>query len=147
MPGYGGPPRRRPYPWDAIINGTGVLLAPGGDKSEDLKGGQPRVVSQVSPTSYKSSAQNPNVEVTYEYGDLSLGMGLAYQVGEHDRRYRYADAADCSIANQTILGPRISSITPSSVDSTNGVSGFFEIGGGLYAVNGRYVPKRTSDAD
>ena len=122
-----------------------MLLNGGADVP--LAGEHPIPLVNSQPAEFKPSSQNPALEQTYEWTDFSLGMGLTIQNGDNDRRYRFARRADCSIQRQVIFGPKINTVTPSAVDSTNGISGFFEIGGALYAVNGRYVHKRTSDAD
>lgn len=154
-PFVSGQPRRLPFPYDIRINGQGFMLwspptldsrysvQPRGIYSAE----HPTPLTNAQPSDLKPSSQNPAIDSEFTWNDFSLGMGLRQQVGDNDRRYRFADQADCSIQGQVIWGPLISSITPSTVDATNGISGFFEIGGKLYAVNGRYVHLRTSDAD
>lgn len=113
----------------------------------DLEGVHPKTLRPPEGGPDRASAQSPDQESAHEWRDFSLGFGLKMQQGQNDRRYRFAQDADASIANQLIFGPKINALTPSVVDATNGYQGSFEIAGGLYAINGRYVQKRTSDAD
>ena len=146
-----GSPRVRPWPYDAVLNtatGTalGVMLLNGRPGDPKMVGEQPDPLSAASPSEMSYSAQNPILESTTVYDDLHMGFGQKVQIGQHDRRYRYASGADCSIAGQMILGPYINSVTPTNaLDTTNGISHFFELGGVAYALNGRYVKERTAD--
>ena len=118
-----------------------------GGSSSGLAGVSPPPLNQQAPQEFKATAQNPAVENSFEWRDLSRGFGLRMQIGPNDRRYRYARRVDLSIANQWCLGPEITKITPNAVDTTNGCSKFFEIGSNLYLCNGRYLHLRTSDSD
>jgi hypothetical protein len=108
-----------------------------------LSAAQPDVTGAYGPPETGYSDENPIVGATQLYSDLSNGFGLRLQQTRADRRYRFADQADCSISGQMILGPLITSYTPTTVDSTNGISHFFEVGGSLYALDGRYALKFT----
>lgn len=112
-----------------------------------LEGASPPPYVQQAPQEFAATAANPALENSHEWRDLSAGYGLRLQVGINDRRYRYARRADLSIANQWMLGPELTKLTPSAVDGTNGCSKFFELGGKLYLCNGRYVQLRTSDVN
>ena len=148
-----GRPTRAPYPYDIVIvddaaTRTGLMLLHDPRYQQaGLAGEHPDPLQAAQPTEFAYSAQNPGVESTAVYDDLVLGFGQRLQQTSHDRRYRFASNADCSIGGQIILGPRLTTVTPSpTVDATNGISHFFEIGGSLYALNGRYALKRTGDA-
>lgn len=136
-----GPPRRRPYPYDAVIAGTGVMLARP-ERGAPLVAIKPATLDQVAPTAYEYGAQSPLVERIHEWEDLTLGYGLDIQESFRDRKYRYTLGADLSIGGFWQKGPDITTITP---PITGAISHFFEIGGSLYALAGRYALKRTGD--
>jgi hypothetical protein len=141
-----GPPRRRPFPHDLIFNGLGVML--GRDKeggTAPLVGRKPADLSRVAPTDFTYSAQSPQEGRIMPIDDFALGYGLSLQREWQDRRCQKCIAADTSAGILGIKGPDIPTVTPDRVDATAGVSGFFELGGDIYALNGRYVFKRTSD--
>lgn len=149
-----GPPRRSPWPYDAVIvNGAtrfGVMLADVKAGQAELSSEQPNPLQAASPQEMAYSAQNPVLEATTVYDNLHMGMGQRMQIGQDDRRYRYTSAADCSVSGQIILGPNITSVTPTNaLDTTNGILDFFELSGAgvptVFALNGRYVKKRTAD--
>jgi hypothetical protein len=140
-----GVPVRDPFPYDMHIAGTGVMLArpkPG----SPLVATRPQTLDQVAPTDYNYGAQSPIDERIQPWEDFSFGFGQKIQAQWNDRRSRYALGVDTSIEGKLMLGPLVTSVTPGTVDSTNGVQDFFEIGGSLYYLNGRYVQKRTDDA-
>lgn len=147
-----GKPRRAPFPYDLKVNGTGVMLL---DEAFDSQ--QPAPLGQVQPGDFSPSAQNPMIESSHEWRDFSRGFGLRMQQGSeglralggvrNDGRYRFASRADCSVQGQVIFGPKLNTLTPSTVDSTTGYVDADEIGGVLWAWNGRYGQKRTSDSD
>lgn len=147
MPGmFGSLNRRQPYPYDIYINGVGYMLDRGQDGIKDLNAQHPNPLQGAAPSEFSYSAQNPFVEATTTFKRLHLGFGEGVQKRTGDQRYRYASGVDCSIEDCTTLGPYLNTVTPSgSLDTTNGISHFFEIGGDLYALNGRYVLKRTAD--
>ena len=145
-------PRRRPYPDDVEfwVGSTryGFLLASDPRKPAKVQGVHLQPEAMSSGAEFGYSSQNPDIEATEGYHNLSRGFGLRLQ--EHSRppdmRYRYTSEVDCSIAGQVILAPWITGpVTPGTVDSTNGISGFYELGGTLYAVNGRYIQYRAND--
>lgn len=148
---------RSPYPYDLILESQSggvmaglMLLREGGGRGQGarsltLEGVHPDPLGAASPTEFNYSAQNPAIESTTVYDDLVLGFGQRIQQAPHDRRYRFASSVDCSIGGQVILGPYLAQVTPTIRDSTHGISHFFEIGGSLYALNGRYCLKRTAD--
>jgi hypothetical protein len=143
MPGLA---RRRPFPYDLVFDGHGLMLGRG-SQNGPLVASKPQDLDQVAPNEFGYSAMSPKRERTQPYEDLSLGMGLSRQREFIDRRYAYTLNADFSVSGQGVKGPLLGNVTPSTVDATNGITHFFEIGGVLHALNGRYVHKRTSDLD
>jgi hypothetical protein len=143
-----GRPQRVPFPYDARIGTLGVMLG------ASAKGGQPGLVTtnpttldNVAPSDFSYQALPPEYGRIFSVEDLSGGYGCArFDEASGLKRYRYAEGADASTGYGE-LGPEITTLTPSTVDSTNGITGFFEIGGKLFALNGRYCHLRTSDAD
>lgn len=141
--------RRRPWPNDMIISGQPVMLGrPNNRASTPVISKKPQDLSGVVPQEYGETARSPLIERPITYADLSLGMGLKVQDGGGDRRYAYALNADLSVSASAAWckGPAITTLTPATTDSTNGVSKFFEIGGNLYALAGRYCLYRSSDS-
>ena len=107
----------------------------------------PDPIAAAQATEFSYSAQNPMIEATKPYDSLHLGFGQQVQQGLRDYRYRYASGVDASVEGSIVLGPYIPTVTPSgSLDTTNGITKFFEIGGSMYALNGRYGLKRTADS-
>ncbi len=107
---------------------------------------KPPTQENVTPSDYGYSAMSPRFEKVQSFDDLSGGFGLGIQEGFSDKRYSYTILADCSIAGQILKGPDITTITPTGpIDSTNGVSHFFDDGTTLYALNGQYVQVRAGD--
>ena len=147
MPGLlgNGPPRRRPFPNDVIINGVGYMLYKGKDGAK-IAAEHPDPIAAAQASEFSYSAQNPMLEATTPYESLHLGFGQGVQQGLNDHRYRHGSGIDASVEGSIVLGPYMNTVTPENeLDTTNGITGFFEIGGSLYALNGRYVKKRTAD--
>jgi len=141
--------RRRPHPFDAVITKTPVMLGRGRDPITGKA--VPRLVttetedlSRVAPTDYAYSAQSPETWRVQPYGPMPGGMGLTLQQEFLDGRYGYTINADLS-TKYWLKGPVVTQITPGTTDATNGVSHFFEIGGVLYALVGRYALVRAGD--
>jgi hypothetical protein len=141
--------RVRPYPFDATVDGLGVML---GNKK---KGSGPSLVARkpedqgnVAPTDYGENASNPVFGRTATWRTFHLGMGLAVEDEDPTRaegRYRWAINADCSVANRLAMqGPQILTVTPTTRDP-NGTRRFFDLGGRLYWLNGRYLQRLDSD--
>lgn len=144
MPFSSGRPRRRPFPLDCVIGSDGFILGYADKDTKDLVTAKPQDLSNVAPTDYTYSAQSPILETVASYGDLSLGYGLRMQEGKEDRRYYYALGVDCSVPSVWMKGPSVSTLTPTSAGS-DPINRFFELGGTLYALNGRYCVQRVSD--
>jgi hypothetical protein len=135
--------RRRPYAYDCVINGTGVMLG--------KTPGQPQFIStkavdygQASPTSFEYGALSPLRERVQPYESLVLGLGLGTQQRFSDGRYASAVGVDLSVW-PWCKGPEMALLTPGTVDATAGVRTFFELGGTLYVAEGRYILRRAND--
>ncbi|MDE2096680.1 MAG: hypothetical protein KGL39_05480 [Patescibacteria group bacterium] len=140
-------PRRRPWPFDLIFAGTGVMLGAPSDKANGapLVATKPQTLDNALPPSFGYSAESPTLGRTQVYSDLSLGYGQRMQQTAADKRYYYATNADLSVQGLWLKGPTITSFTPATVDSANGITQFVEVAGILYALNGRYCLQRASD--
>jgi hypothetical protein len=146
-----GRPRPRPWPYHATLNKVGLVLG-----SESRKGApgittkKPEDQGNVAPTDYGENAQNPVFGRTHTWRTFHLGMGLAVEDEDPSRaegRYRWAINADCSVANRLAMkGPAITTVTPATRDSVNGVAKFFDLKGQLYWLNGRYLTRLDSDS-
>jgi hypothetical protein len=147
-----GRPRVRPWPFDASIDGVGVML--GGRK----KGGGPTLTARkpedqgnVSPSDFGENAQNPVFGRSQTWRTFHLGMGLSVEDEDPTRaegRYRWAINADCSVASRLAMkGPRITSLSPNVAtrDSQVGVTKFFDLANKLYFLNGRYLQRVDDD--
>jgi len=75
--------------------------------------------------------------------DFRLGYGERRLLGGHNGRYYYAENVDCSIG-AAMKGPTLTSVTPATRDTANGIDRFFEIGGRILALNGRYCLYRDT---
>ena len=143
--------RRRPYPYDVTIGGVTGITGDNGfmlgrkEKGAALIAKDTPHLTNVQPSEFSYAAHDPHVEQTFVWDDWSLGFGLANQRTQNDRRYYYAYGADASIRGQIMPGPEINYITPTDGDTTNGITHFFDIDGATYALNGRYLKKRTAD--
>ena len=143
-----GPPRRSPYPYDIKLANVGLLL---GEREKGagkvLPSEKPPDLLGVTPQEYAYSGLNPIFGSVQTWSDFSGGMGLRVQEKPDDTRYYFATNADLSVKRLWLKGPNITTLTPSTVDTTNGITHFFEVANTLFALNGRYVQRRTSDSD
>lgn len=142
------PSKRSPYPYTFKLNGTGVMGGTKDRQSSDFQSYKPEDQSQASPPRFGYGADNPVFGATTHYGPMRLGMGLRHQRNQdaaEDEQYDHAIRLDASVY-PWVKGPDITTFTPSTTDSTNGVSGFLKVGTSLYAVAGRYALLRASDS-
>ncbi len=117
-----------------MVSGTGMMLG------SPERGGA-GLVAQSTPQLPPEEAAVWN---TFHKG---YGVRIESQDGSDTGHYYYALGVDGSIEGQLIQGPLITTVTPTgSLDTTNGISHFFELAGVLYALNGRYVKERTADS-
>src|SRR6476660_3764884 len=131
---------RSPWPHDLLWNGTGLALgSPDPKNPGQMVISKPVDLSSVVPPSFGYDALPPTVEAVYSYEQLIGGMGQRLHTETHPgpsqapNRYYYAPSVDASCGTPWMLGPSITNMTPATTDATNGVTGFFEIGGSVYA--------------
>lgn len=110
---------------------------------------KPPDLSNVLPQQYAYEGLNPIFGTVKVWEDWSGGYGQRIEraPAERENRYYYATNADLSVKGMWLKGPAITTLLPGTVDATTGVTHFFEIASTLFALNGRYVQKRTSDTD
>ncbi|MDQ1307659.1 MAG: hypothetical protein QG671_3492, partial [Actinomycetota bacterium] len=144
-----GPPRRRPYPADIVIDGRGYMLGKLNKQAALISTRVPGL-DNVTPSDYSYSSESPTEGRIASWDSLILGYGLMRQETANDQRARHCINADTS-AGVWQKGPYIATYTPSTKDTTNGIANFFEIEvsnvATLFALNGRYCHMRTSDLD
>jgi len=99
--------RRRPWPYDAYIGTTKVILDPGQDGN--LVGQKSKTLDQIAPTSYEYGSANPFAERTEDWTELYGGMGELVQPTTHPRRYMWAQRLDASINGFWMKGPLLHS--------------------------------------
>lgn len=136
--------KRRPWPYDAYIGTTRVMLDPGEDGN--LVGQKSKTLDQIAPTSYEYGSANPFSERTEDWTELYGGMGEMVQPPTKPRRYMYAQRADLSINGYWMKGPLFHSETISGAGEVRqlvkalagGVEQWFAI-----CENGVYI--RTAD--
>lgn len=121
------------------------MLGYGSQEDVQLVSENPPEQETVNPSEYAESSMNPIFGRYEVFGDMPGGFGLRLQKGGPNHRYWYAILADCSQGGMQ-KGPLITTMTPATVDSTNGINRFFETGGSLFALNGRYALRRTNDS-
>jgi hypothetical protein len=136
--------RKRPWPYNMIVDNTGVMLRPREDGL--LVGQRVETMENAVPTDYSYSSQQPFVERTYVFGPLAQGMGQRTQAGLSDRRYYYGLYVDCSIGGQIRKGPYFTMVTPGQTGEIRGMAEM-TVGGTrkLLALAGRYCLVRNGD--
>lgn len=138
--------RRSPWPYDMRIDGVGVRLKPLTDQGGILVAKKLETLQNVAPTEFSYTAQSPFGERTYPFRRPMLGLGERVQDGPVARQYRYAINADLSIGGYMMLGPAVTTHTP----STTGAGQFFveALHSGtrtLFYAAGRYMLRRDGD--
>ena len=148
--------RRRPWPYDLIVNGVPVILRPQenglmiGKKVQSLQG--------VVPITYDYSSQPVYAERTFPFRRLTGGYGDRIQHAPASGAYYYATNADLSIGGLQIKGPLFHAVAP---PSTGAVAFFIDaVDAGVtpppgypagwpplstFAGAGQYVLRRTAD--
>lgn len=124
-----------PWPGDCTIDSQIYMLLPMAD-------GAPLVAREV---------QTPETQVAGQWvrwENFTGGFGQTTQVDAEQSPggYSHALGVDASIEGLVIQGPEVISVTPTTVDSDTGITAFQELGGVLYASNGRYFLQRSSDS-
>lgn len=139
--------RIRPWPYDAVLNGTRVMLLNQDKNEHQLVSQRPPDQSNVVPTDYGEDARSPLHGRNYTWDTLHLGMGQRVEPpgGKPSGRYRHAIGMDASVSGRPGMpGPDIATFSPTTKDAQP-VNRFFELGGNLYWLNGRYLIRRDSD--
>jgi len=72
-----------------------------------------------------------------EYRSTHSGFGWSQYLAPNT--YHYTNGLDGRFPGQVIMGPRLRTVLQPSKDATVGVTGFFEIGGKLYSISGKWV--------
>lgn len=139
--------RRSPYPYHLIIKDQtgrryGLMLGQAKPGAPQLVSSKMQDISAVQPPDYSYAGLSPISEREEPYESLTLGMGMRLQEKYQDFHYYSANAVDLSVW-PWCKGPEINTLTPGTRDSVVGVTKFFELGGTLYAANGRYVLVRS----
>jgi hypothetical protein len=141
--------RPRPWPYDGVVDGLRVMLLAQDEDDTQMVSAKPPDQSNVVPTDYGEDARSPLWGKNHVTDTLHLGVGqrTAPKGGESNGRYRYAIGADCSVAGRPAMpGPDVTTFTPGTLDATQPVNRFFDLGGSLYWLNGRYLLRRDSDS-
>ena len=102
--------RRRPYPYDIVVNGVGLILRP---QDEGLMIGRKlQTLAGVAPITYDYSSQPVYAERTYAFRKIQGGYGERVQASPIPSRYFYALNADLSIGGLQIKGPYFHNLSP-----------------------------------
>jgi len=136
--------KREPYPFSIKVGGVGLLLGSPGPNQPALVSTKSQDLSQVQPPDYSYGGTSPLSDRQEPFESLALGMGLRLQEKWQDFRYAQAMGVDASVW-PWCKGPQIIEYTPPTRDTVNGIRCFFELGGNLFAANGRYILKRAAD--
>lgn len=131
-------PLGAPYPAHCQLNGVDLPLAYLDKNGTRLVAVVPPDQGAVAPDTYGEAAKNPAFGAPYTIRDLTRGMGQRRARLGPNGRYWYCLGARTR-SGRTVLGPELTSYTPATRDSTVGVTRWFEIGGRIYALNGRYA--------
>lgn len=139
-----GRPIRAPWPAHCRLNGVDLPLALLAKNGTRLVGSVPPDQGAVAPTEFGEQAKNPAFGAPYAIRDLTRGMGQRRARQGPNGRYWYTLNARCR-SGRGLLGPDLTTYTPATKDATVGVTRWFEIGGRLFALNGRYALSGGTD--
>lgn len=140
------PTNRRPFPFDAILNGVGVMLADTGTPQDPSLAWEDKRVEDLNPpvrlteSDLTYAQYPPAVEYPYAVTDLSGGFGLAEQDPKQRDRYWYAEYVDCS-SGWGVVGPRVQTVGSTA---SAGITSFVEYNSILYFGAGQYLYKYSS---
>ena len=141
--------RARPWPFDGVIDGLRVMLLGQDQEDTQMVSQRPPDQSNVVPTDFGEDARSPLWGRNYTWDTLHLGIGkrVAPRDGRPDGRYRIAVGVDCSVRGRMLMpGPDITQYTPGTRDTTQPVNRFFDMGGQVHWLNGRYLIRRDTDS-
>jgi hypothetical protein len=133
-----GRPLRFPYPAWANLGGHKLVLGYQDRTSTVMVAIVPPDQGAVVPAEFGEAAKNPIFGAPFAYRDLSRGMGQRRVRGEPTGRYQYGLNVRTR-SGRAIVGPELTSYTPATRDTTNGIDRFFEVDGKIFALNGRYA--------
>lgn len=153
--------RRRPWPYDLIVQGTPVILRP--QENGLMIGRKLQTLANVAPITYDYSSQPVYAERTYAFRRIRGGYGERVQRAPAPSRYYYGLNVDLSIGGLQMKGPLLHEILPPSTgmilwfldaqDDDNNeplvpspVNPFMGYTPSTFAGAGRFVLKRTGDA-
>jgi hypothetical protein len=151
--------RRRPWPYDIIVQGTPAILRP--QESGLMIGRKMQTLANVAPITYDYSSQPVYAERTFAFRRIRGGYGERVQRAPVPTRYYYGTNVDLSIGGLQMKGPLVHEVLPLS---TGRISFFIDaqddaaLGApptppqpfepyhpATFAGAGRYVLKRTTD--
>jgi hypothetical protein len=152
--------RRRPWPYDLIVNGFPVILRP--QENGLMIGRKMQTLANVAPITYDYSSQPVYAERTFAFRRIRGGYGERVQRSPTPSRYYWGQNVDLSVGGLQMKGPLVHTITP---PSTGPVAFFIDAIDdqvqppdeppwvpfepaplATFAGAGRFVLKRTSDA-
>ena len=139
-----GRPVRAPWPAHARLNGKDIPLALLSKTGARLVATVPPDQPNVAPEGYGEQAKNPVFGAPYAIRDLTRGMGQRRARQGPNGRYWYTLNARCR-SGRRLQGPALTNYTPGTLDSTIGIIRWFEIGGRIFAGNGRYALSGSTD--
>lgn len=132
--------RRRPFPYDVMINGVGCMLKP--DEWGTLVGKQAQPL-RAEPTTYEYGSASPFLEKSFSFDNIRGGYGQSVQEQEEANRSFYCINADQSINGKSIKGPAFNIETVTSGGTDNAIRGIIKaLHGGvevLFVLAGRKV--------
>ena len=139
--------RRSPFPYHFKIGDVGLMLGTATPtrsrpSSPMLVSSKTQDISQVAPPDFSYGGASPTSDREEPYESLVLGKGKKVQGEGEGQRYYAAQGVDCSVW-PWCKGPELTLLTPSPSDAAVGIRTFFELGGNLFAANGRYVLVRS----
>ncbi len=139
--------KARPWPYDAIIGGVPVRLAPGQDGN--LVSQKTKTLDATAPVDYSYSSANPFKERAYEWQDLFGGFGQSEAPVSVPRRYDHGAFVDTSIDGLWMLGPRFEDHIETVAAGAGEVRKFVKaLHGGVltvFAICQNGIWRRTSD--
>ena len=161
--------RRKPWPYDLIVQGFPVILRP--QENGLFIGRKMQTLANVAPITYDYSSQPVYAERTFAFRRIRGGYGERVQRAPVPTRYYWGTNVDLSVGGLQIKGPLVHSIAPPStgyvlwfLDAHDTASPLWEPPVGppgappappqpfegyrpcLFAGAGRFVLKRTGDA-
>lgn len=139
---------RSPGRYTFVLAGTGLMGGTATRYGTSYRSYKPPSQTNVNPPEFSYGADPPDLGAVTKYGAFPLGMGLKSQRKSNaalDLQYDYTLGVDASVY-PWVKGPDLTTFTPATTDSTNGVTKFLKVGASLYAVTGRYALLRVNDS-